>query len=125
MGSIVALLLSASIAMPPAASAMPPAGSRSSCNARAPLVVNDDTIEATAPFGSALVLLYSQDKLVRFVFADEHARFTLDNLAPGGYRLDMLSLGSVNIEVRPKAGQRFYYGFYPYDGCLSWGASTN
>jgi len=129
MNNLLYYLVLTSIVVPGVAQQQP-------CSSPSALVVDGDfVIEATAhtgeqPLRFAQVSLYSRRKLVRRVATDAEARFTIDHLSPGIYRLYIQRLGSFDVKVVTTAveslQQRRYYNFgRTRNGCLHWGFSTN
>lgn len=137
MTRLLSLLIFASLAVP--------SFSQSRCEPPPPLVIDVDyIIEGFAPtddqplwrkaavdgqplWAEAGVSLYARGKLVRSVAADWQGRFTLDHLPLGDYRLSIQGVGNFGVKVVPTDPfkQRRYYGFGLYNGCPTWGFTTN
>jgi|ERR1051326_9306889 len=116
--------------------AVPAVALQQPCSASPVLVVTRDfVIEGTAykgeqPLRYVQVSLYSQGKIVRHVSTNGEARFMIDHLEPGIYRLYIQRLGSFDVKVVTTSveamEQRRYYNFgRTRNGCLHWGFSTD
>jgi hypothetical protein len=129
MKSLLYYLIFAFVAVPAVALQQP-------CSTSPALVVTRDfAIEGTAykgeqPLRYVQVSLYSQGKLVHRVSTDAEARFMIDHLKPGIYRLYIQRLGSFDVKVATtsveRLQQRRYYNFgRTRNGCLYWGFTTD
>lgn len=105
---------------------------QSKCEALSFVPVNNFFINGTAydhdhPLYFTQVSLYSHKKLIRRIFTDPEAGFTL-YLMPGSYRLVIQGLGSFDLRVVATSSEKQtrYYTFYKSgSGCLSWGFNMN
>jgi hypothetical protein len=104
------------------------------CPSLPTLLVREFVIEGAAFKGEqrlsfAQVSLYSRGKFVQHVVTDDEARFTLDHLSPGVYRLSIQGLGSFSVRVITLVeplGQHAYFSFgKTTGGCLHWGSNTD